>query len=42
MKVYCNYCGKESMGGILFRDGMYMICDECKTKIENIMREKVK
>ena len=33
--IYCNYCGKESKGGILYVEGIYNICNECKTNTEN-------
>ena len=34
MTLYCNNCGKESKGGILWKSGAYMVCNECKTKEE--------
>ena len=36
--IYCNYCGKESKGGILYSNGIYQICNECKTKEENLTK----
>ena len=40
--IYCNWCGKETKGGILYRDneGIYNICNECKTKVERTGVEK--
>ena len=38
--IYCNNCGKESKGGILYRDNadIYNICNECKVKEENLTK----
>ena len=33
--IYCNYCGKESKSGILYKDGFYQICSSCVSIIEN-------
>ena len=42
--IYCNNCGKESKGGILYKSGAYMVCNECKRKEElkvKINKEKI-
>jgi hypothetical protein len=31
-RIYCNYCGKESKGGILYTFGFYKICNKCLNK----------
>ena len=32
--IYCNNCGKESKGGILYKSGIYLVCNECKKEEE--------
>jgi len=38
-KIFCNYCGKESKGGILFNEGFYRICSKCKQETEDAISE---
>jgi len=44
MKTYCNLCAKESKdseANVLYAEGLYMICKECKDKAE-AERQKMK